>query len=220
MGLDGGTIITRSDVLRGQSWDVAQADTSRSTRGGSVNFRTSAPRADAADERAAKWTTCALSGEELSAPVVADRLGRLYNKAAILELLLARRGAFIDDQSGLHRHLNLLAGGADVDHLASIRSVFEVRLPPDGACPVTQARLGAGSFVALASCGDLLSERAVKGLGGCPACGAAFAANDVVPVNGPVTAELRHQAMDASRDDGPRRKKQRKSDGKATDTRT
>lgn len=36
MGLDGGTYITRSDVLRGQSWDMATADKSRSTRGGNV----------------------------------------------------------------------------------------------------------------------------------------------------------------------------------------
>ncbi len=36
MGLDGGTYITRSDVLRGQSWDMATADNTRSTRGGNV----------------------------------------------------------------------------------------------------------------------------------------------------------------------------------------
>lgn len=37
MGLDGGTYITRSDVLRGQSWDLATADNSRSTRGGDAS---------------------------------------------------------------------------------------------------------------------------------------------------------------------------------------
>lgn len=36
MGLDGGTYITRSDVLRGQSWELNKAETSRSTRGGAV----------------------------------------------------------------------------------------------------------------------------------------------------------------------------------------
>ena len=39
MGLDGGTYITRSDVLRGASWALTAADTSRSTRGGNVRFR-------------------------------------------------------------------------------------------------------------------------------------------------------------------------------------
>jgi hypothetical protein len=40
MGLDGGTIISRSDVLRGASWELSQADTSHSTRGGTVGTAT------------------------------------------------------------------------------------------------------------------------------------------------------------------------------------
>lgn len=36
MGLDGGTIITRSDVLRGTSWALSQQDGTRSSRGGAV----------------------------------------------------------------------------------------------------------------------------------------------------------------------------------------
>lgn len=37
MGLDGGTIISRNDVLRGSCWDLNKADNSRSSRGGSVS---------------------------------------------------------------------------------------------------------------------------------------------------------------------------------------
>jgi len=38
MGLDGGTIISRSDVLRGSSWRLNQSNAgSRSTRGGAVS---------------------------------------------------------------------------------------------------------------------------------------------------------------------------------------
>jgi hypothetical protein len=37
MGLDGGTKITRSDVLRGASWRLATADGSKSTRGGAIS---------------------------------------------------------------------------------------------------------------------------------------------------------------------------------------
>ena len=40
MGLDGGTYITRSDVLRGASWALSTADTSRSSRGGNVQSGT------------------------------------------------------------------------------------------------------------------------------------------------------------------------------------
>ena len=44
MGLDGGTYITRSDILRGQSWAVANADSTRSTRGGAINASTTFKR--------------------------------------------------------------------------------------------------------------------------------------------------------------------------------
>ena len=44
MGLDGGTYITRSDILRGQSWAVANADGTRSTRGGAINASTTFKR--------------------------------------------------------------------------------------------------------------------------------------------------------------------------------
>lgn len=39
MGLDGGTYVSRTDVLRRQSWALAQADggANRSTRGGAVS---------------------------------------------------------------------------------------------------------------------------------------------------------------------------------------
>ena len=37
MGLDGGTKISRSDVIRGSSWRLASTDTSRSTRGGAIS---------------------------------------------------------------------------------------------------------------------------------------------------------------------------------------
>lgn len=51
MGLDGGTYITRSDVLRGQSWDMATADNSRSTRGGTVNSTLKRKKMDAETAR-------------------------------------------------------------------------------------------------------------------------------------------------------------------------
>lgn len=59
MGLDGGTYITRSDVLRGQSWELAQADNSRSTRGG--NASTSAARTrNTVDAHTAKYEAVTL----------------------------------------------------------------------------------------------------------------------------------------------------------------
>jgi hypothetical protein len=91
MGLDGGTIATRSDILRRQSRRVNEGDTSRSTRGG--NAAGPIPEdAREAERRQAAWTSCPLSGEPLAHPLVADPLGTLYNKAAVVEFLLARKG--------------------------------------------------------------------------------------------------------------------------------
>lgn len=46
--------------------------------------------------REVAWVSCALSGQPLKAPVVADPTGQLLNKDAALELLLGRKGAFAD----------------------------------------------------------------------------------------------------------------------------
>lgn len=59
MGLDGGTYITRSDVLRGQSWELATADNSRSTRGGNAST-SSAKTRNTVDVRTAKYVVSRL----------------------------------------------------------------------------------------------------------------------------------------------------------------
>lgn len=132
MGLDGGTLVTRNDVLRRQSELVNAADDSRSTRGGSVQGVYKRRRLNSEAQRRVRWSTCALSGEPLAAPVVADYLGALFNRAAVLEFLLARRGNFeaaargaAGGESGaLYRHLNRLRElGEALGHLASLRCV-------------------------------------------------------------------------------------------------
>ena len=49
--------------------------------------------------RQVEWSSCRLSGELLAPPVVADYLGRLYNKDAVLEFLLGRNGHFADSEA-------------------------------------------------------------------------------------------------------------------------
>eukprot|EP00850_Spirogloea_muscicola_P009886 SM000056S18004 [mRNA] locus=s56:652934:654974:+ [translate_table: standard] len=102
MGLDGGTIISRSDVLRGASWRVASSGVQcRSTRGGQVGsaYVAAAERASAGDQAAVHWSTCALTGEPLVMPVVACGLGRLYNRENVVQYLLARSDVFVDDSA-------------------------------------------------------------------------------------------------------------------------
>lgn len=68
-----------------------------------------------------RWTTCALSGQPLQPPVVACFLGNLYNKASVLEFLLARAGHCADD-AAMHRYLNVIRTSGDAfDHITSTK---------------------------------------------------------------------------------------------------
>lgn len=203
MGLDGGTIISRNDVLRRSSALVNAEDSTRSTRGGAVRGVFKRRRLEPTQERRVRWSTCALSGERLAAPVVADWLGTLYNRQAVLEFLLAKQGNF-GEEGGLHRLINQLREAGDaLEHLTSMRDVFAVTLCPDPEedadaasstaphrCPVTDLPCTTGAFCALAPCGHVVSERALKELRGadggvsCPSCAAAAPAEAVVPILG------------------------------------
>ncbi|GIL64831.1 hypothetical protein Vafri_18685 [Volvox africanus] len=127
MGLDGGTIVTRSDVLRGQSWRVAQNDASRSTRGGNVS-RVPTEKADKFLKRSIAWSTCALSSQPLRSPIVTCGLGRLYNKDAVLQFLLVKKGKVTSPEALLAyaNQLRVAAGG--LDHINSLKDVMEVHL--------------------------------------------------------------------------------------------
>jgi len=133
-----------------------------------------------------KWRTCALSGAALAAPIVADAVGHLLNKDAVIQYLLAGRSvpAFA--------------------HIKSLkRDVFAVRPTPAAAaalggatvaggagggpplfmCPITrEAATGAHTFVALRPCGCVLSLAALAELKAdvCPACSKPFTPPDVV----------------------------------------
>lgn len=213
MGLDGGTYITRSDVLRGQSWELSQADTSHSTRGGSIGASHvhKKRRLDTHSEQVTRWTTCSLSGEPLAPPVVADFLGTLYNKSAVLEFLLAKSGVF-NDEMQVHKYINQLRQGRDAfEHLKSSRDVFEVQLTLANIaaatqnldvesaykCPITDLPCERYPFCAFASCGHVFSERARREMtnGVCHLCDKPFAVDDVIPVN--CTAEKREELLAA-----------------------
>jgi hypothetical protein len=55
--------------------------------------------ADASLRADGAWTTCALSGEPLrAAEAVACARGRLYNRQAVIEHVLALRGTFAEER--------------------------------------------------------------------------------------------------------------------------
>ena len=217
MGLDGGTIVTRTDVLRGSSWRLANQDDGRqrSTRGGQLTATGALLRDAAADRDAAynRWSCCALSGRSLVAPgthVVADQLGQLFERDAVVEFLTST-GQFGSE------YCDRAALTATFGHIARLRDVFAVTLTrahgdaaakaegaPPWCCavdPATETN-GRHAFVALTPCGHVVGERAWKAAGGggaCPVCSAAAAAA-VALFPDAETAARRKAELDAARE--------------------
>ena len=158
--------------------------------------------------RRTTFTTCGITEQPLTAPVVLDFLGQsFYNRQAVVEWLLAKKGVLADD-AALYAHLNRLRqSGAALDHLTSMKDVFAVTLPAapaaaaaprldaeggDGGdpapahCPVTDLACDAVPFVGLAGCGHVCAERALREAGdaACGVCGEAIAPGDVVHILG------------------------------------
>lgn len=155
--------------------------------------------------RSTKWSTCSLSNQPLQPPIVADYLGRLYNREAVLEFLLSRGGAFVDNMAQ-HRYLNQQrASKFGYEHLQSTRDIFPVHLTEVSArpaaerptatdaeaaerfvCPVTHLHSTSYPFVAITACGHVFSDRAVKQMSdlSCATCGTIFSESQLIPING------------------------------------
>ena len=204
MGLDGGTTATRSDILRGASWALNTAEASRSTRGGCIgsNFVHKGETVERAVARTSAWSSCALTGAELSAArgVCACRLGRLYDKQTIVEFILGKLGKFTTKESTF-MVANVLGDeekSKATRHLRSAKDFFDVHptQSKDGdgfECPIRGVKATSGvDFVAMRPCGCVLSAAAVKAVAGgrdaataktCPACDAPSSSEHPLPIN-------------------------------------
>lgn len=113
-------------------------------------------KVDPAEQKLAQYTMCHLSGAPLHPPCVADALGNLYNKDAVLTALVTK---------------NVPKG---LPHINSRKRVFDVKLYPFAednkeikyGCPVTGLPLnGKYKFVLVKDTsgkGHVISEKAVK----------------------------------------------------------
>ncbi|CAD6337430.1 unnamed protein product [Miscanthus lutarioriparius] len=137
-------------------------------------------KADPNEARLSRFTCCALSGEPLAAPAVADRLGNLYNKEPLVEALLHKR---------LPKALS---------HIRGLRDMIPIHLHPrpdaEAAgeevrfqCPITGHEFnGKYQFLALRGCGHVLSVKALKEVksSACLVCHKEFDEADKMPING------------------------------------
>lgn len=148
MGNDGGSIPTRRELVKEAARDLS----------------TTQVKEIQTEQQEHYWTTCALSHQPLSLPVVSDALGTLYNKDAVLDHLLCSGS---EDKKGLEAR-----GEAFKDRLRSLRDVVEIRFQAEDngkkwVCPVTGKALGPGvKAVYLVPCGHAFSDNAMKEMPG------------------------------------------------------
>jgi len=152
MGCDGGTIPKRNEIVKNKSKGHGR---------------------DKNADLSAKWLFCSLSGLPLKKPIVACKLGRLYNKDAMIEYLLDQKKP--DPQTSSMSQSN-------VEHIKSLKDVKELKLKEKAnfdkshqassgseqfkaqfVCPISGLDMnGKYRFFYILTCGCVISERALK----------------------------------------------------------
>ncbi len=142
MGGDGGSIPCRVDVVKTKGYTAS----SQGSMGFSANGvrRVVEENLDPREVHRTRMTTCALSGEKLSKPVVACRAGYLFNKEQVLRRLLDKNMP------------------EEFAHISSMKDILNLENFP-GTCPITARELDDGitKSEAMWPCGCVLSEKAL-----------------------------------------------------------
>jgi len=169
MGADGGSIPRREEL---------------------VKEKKKPEKADPNELNKIKWTSCALSKQVLTPPIVTCELGFLYNKTAVLQNLIEKTIPY------------------GFEHIRNIHDIFTVNLKPNPAfnpleeqnsnvisnlssespfvCPITGLEVGGNyKFSFIKSCGCALSDRALKECKSdfCLNCNKPMKKEDIVPLN-------------------------------------
>ena len=148
MGNDGGSIPTRDEL---------------------VKTKKKPEQRDKDGHRLYIWQHCALSQEPLTKPIVMCQMGRLYNKASVIELLLSKERSSAPPWS-VHLEklkdiieLNLTPNPSYDANRISVGNGYNDRLVSPWICPVTGLEMnGRFKFVASWPGGKVVAERAVK----------------------------------------------------------
>ncbi|KAI9746693.1 MAG: hypothetical protein M1818_000407 [Claussenomyces sp. TS43310] len=171
MGNDGGSIPTRRELVKNAA----------------RNPNTSEVKAALLESQTHAWTYCPLSQRPLSAPIVSDSAGTLYNKDAVLEFLLP-------SADPVSAPPNTEQEDIVAERIKSLRDIVEVKFQTEKdesskrekrICPVTSKELGANTrAVYLVPCGHAFSEVAIKEVPGdsCITCNEPFKAENVISI--------------------------------------
>eukprot|EP00474_Spongospora_subterranea_P010865 CRZ11323.1 hypothetical protein [Spongospora subterranea] len=138
MGCDGGSIPGRKDLVKQKK-------------------STKAAENVVAETASARWQICAISQTRLQAPIVVCRLGRLYNKEALIQYLIQKQDL------PRFSHIRSLKDVVNVNYAPAPKLVADDINQAVFMCPVTLL-LGNGKyrFHVSISCGCMLSERAIN----------------------------------------------------------
>lgn len=149
MGGDGGSIPKRVDVVRTAGYRFVR------NLGGmgynpNLQARSGDERFGRNESKTFRMSTCALTQEKLKPPIVACRLGNLYNKLPLVEAMVAKK---------LPSHLS---------HITSLRTVRELNVsgPSDTlTCPITSSDLTTSTdAVLLWPCGCVMSAKSIENI--------------------------------------------------------
>ncbi|XP_034472100.1 replication termination factor 2 [Drosophila innubila] len=171
MGCDGGTIPRRDELVR-----VKQKPEQK----------------DKDAEREFRWLHCALTQQRLQEPIVMCTMGRLYSKQSVIERLLEKEKM---PETSVHvrtmkdiKTLQLTANPAFTEE-DKTEGLLDTRHAPYICKLIGLEMSGKFRFVALWSCGCVMSERALKQIKGstastCPLCQLPYSLEDVIVLNG------------------------------------
>ena len=186
MGNDGGSIPTRRELVKEGAKDLS----------------TTQVKEIQAEQQEHFWSTCALSHEPLSQPVVSDALGSLYNKDAVLKHLIA------EGQKHAETSLSELESKKETskDRLRSLRDVVEVKFhtaPEDSTgikfiCPITNKILGPGTkAVYLVPCGHAFAESLMATIHEekCLECDEPYSADNIIQIL-PTSEAVKNRLVD------------------------
>jgi len=192
-----------------------------------VKLKKQSKKPDEKEIARVRWTTCALSKEPLKPPLVADELGFIFNKEAVIKSLLNK-----SMPTGF-RHIRSLKDVFPVNfkmnpsfkELEEKKSdmVIDVSTEFPFICPITGIEIGGTyKFSVIRTCGCAMSDRALKECHSevCLVCGKPFKSQDVIPLNPDEEhrKELKLRLTQKSKSLGHKRKRENEEESSATDS--
>lgn len=149
-------------------------------------------KVDPNEARLSRWSACALSARPLDPPLIADKLGNVFNKQPLVETLISKKlpkeFAHIKGlKDMIPIELSVIPGKGLREEIS-----FETRFQ----CPISGLEFnGKYKFVVLKGCGHVVSAKALKEVktSTCLVCHREFSDSDKMVINGDKeeVAELR-----------------------------